>query len=234
MKNIKCLLFDCMETLIDMTEIPDLKEDALWAFEGSENEKYWNDFDEFFKDYKNAKDILSVKFPDSEEYDMIERYKHVTKNKILEDDPRFEKIIDSFSRTFWNKYKSKCYVRDEVKSVIMKLSEKYKLGVVSNFKVYGGVEELLKATGISEFFGIKIISVNIGWRKPNLKIYNLAKEKTGFNVNEILFIGDDFECDYLGPGKIGIKSILFDRQGIRMDIPDRINDFNQLERLLIN
>lgn len=233
MNNIKYLLFDCMETLIDMRELPGLKEYALWAFEGSGNEIYWNNFEEFFKDYKDAKNLLSEKFPNNKEYDMVERFKLVAKNKILENDHRFENIIKSFSERYWNRYKSECYIRDEVKTVLLNLSKQYKLGVVSNFKVYGGVEELLKITGISELFEIKIISVNVGWRKPNQNIYNFAKEKTGLNADEILFIGDDIERDYIGPKKFGMKSILLDRHDKFMKITDRIKDFNQLEELLI-
>lgn len=233
MDNIKCLLFDCMETLIDMREIPSSKEYALWAFEGSGNEMYWNNFEEFFKDYEYAKNILSEKFSDYTEYDMGERLKLVAKNKIPENDDRFENMIRSFLERYWERYRSKCYIRDEVKTVLLNLSKKYKLGVVSNFKVYGGIEELLKIAGISELFEIKIISVNVGWRKPSQNIYNFAKEKTGLNVTEILFIGDDFECDYIGPKKSGMKSILLDRHDNFVEITDRIKDFNQLEELLI-
>lgn len=234
MNKIKCLLFDCMETLIDMTEIPSLREYALWAFEGSGNEELWNNFDEFFTDYKNAVEFLSEKFLDFEEYEMSERYKYVTKNKITEDDITFEKVIRSFSEKYWDRYKSKCYMRDEVRSALINLSHQYKLGIVSNFKVSGGIEDLLKTLDISELFTIKIISVNIGWRKPNPNIYSLAQQETGLKANEILFIGDDYEYDYVAPKKIGMRVILLDRFERFLGVEYRVKDFYQLSEMLMD
>lgn len=234
MKEFKCLLFDCMETLIDMTEIPSLREYALWAFEGSGNEELWNDFDEFFTDYKIAVELLSERFLNWKEYEMSEIYKYVTRNKIPEDDMRLKKVITNFSRRYWEKYKSKCYIRDEVRSVLLDLSHQYKLGIVSNFKVNGGIEDLLKSLGISELLTIKIVSVNTGWRKPNPNIYSLAQEEAGLKANEIIFIGDDFKNDYVVPKKIGMKVILLDRNEKYLFVKDRVKDFYQLCEMLMD
>jgi putative hydrolase of the HAD superfamily len=232
MKNIKFLLFDCIETIIDIREKPGLREYALWSFEGSGNEKFWVSFEEFFEDYKNAVEFLSEKFPDFREYNMLERFKYVAKNRIAEDDINFENIISNFSERYWERYKSECYIRDEVKSSLFNLSKRYGLGIVSNFKVRGGIEELLKSAGKAELFKIKIVSVNIGWRKPDMKIYNTAKEEAGLNADEILFIGDDFECDYIGPKKAGMNSILLDRSNEFSNVEERIKDFYQLDKIL--
>ncbi|MDP4146404.1 MAG: HAD family hydrolase [Bacillota bacterium] len=233
MSRIECILFDCMETLVDIKEAPELKEyDAIWAFEGSGNEGYWKDFDEFLRDYKTAKCFLEDKCPNYKEYEMSERYHHLLKDKIGEEHGDFEEAITNFAKIYWENYSSRCYVRDEVKAVLERLSKRYTLGIVSNFKVSGGVEDLLEKTGISHFFKTVTVSVNVGWRKPNPNIYNIASDSLGLKSSEIIFVGDDFKCDYEGPRNIGIKSILLDRSDKFSHIEDRVRDFYELEKVL--
>jgi putative hydrolase of the HAD superfamily len=37
-------------------------------------------------------------------------------------------------------------------------------------------------------------------------------KKLGFRCDEILFVGDHYENDYLGPRRVGMKAILIDRK----------------------
>lgn len=74
MRKIKYLFFDCMETLVDMDNLPETKDCALWSYYGSGVEKYWDDFDHFYKHYINARTALLEKEPDYEESSFFDRF----------------------------------------------------------------------------------------------------------------------------------------------------------------
>jgi putative hydrolase of the HAD superfamily len=83
--------------------------------------------------------------------------------------------------------------------------------VVSNFKVPGGVEELLEAHHLKKFFDFVITSINIGWRKPHPEIYRQDLGYADTDLNNIHFIGDDISKDYSTLKELGISAILLDR-----------------------
>jgi putative hydrolase of the HAD superfamily len=221
-----------METLIDIKDAPSNEDIALFAFKGSGNEKYWRNFKEFFTEYESSKKYFEEKLPNLKEYEMKERYQYIINNKLDKDAEGRNNTINNFSKNFWKNYLSKCYIRNEVKTVLINLSKKYKLGVVSNFNIKGGVEELLISAEISELFSFIITSVNIGWRKPHSNIYNAAIERTGLNPKQILFVGDDFECDYTAPQKFGINTILLDRNNRLITAKNRVSNFYELDKLM--
>jgi len=45
------IFFDCMETLIDMYDLPGEREYALWAYDGSGVEIYWNNAEKFISEF---------------------------------------------------------------------------------------------------------------------------------------------------------------------------------------
>ena len=47
MAAVKYIFFDCMETLVDLHELPSSSDYARWAFQGSGVEGYWRDFEDF-------------------------------------------------------------------------------------------------------------------------------------------------------------------------------------------
>lgn len=233
MTGIKCILFDCMETLIDLTKLPNLKDYALWAFEGSGCEHYWRSFDDFYLSYVKAKDYIAKSLPEHKEYNILERFKYIAGERLNNYDiEEIGKNAEKIYNNYWQNYKSKCYVRDEVKEVLPYLSDKYKLGVVSNFMVTEGIEELLKENDILGYFDFVITSVKEGWRKPHPSIYKSALTSSNYLSEEILFIGDDFTCDYEGPRKIGLKTLLLDRENKYCNVNDRVCNFLKLKEIL--
>jgi putative hydrolase of the HAD superfamily len=211
--NIKYIFFDCMETLIDMEELPNSKDYAIWSFEGSGWESYWGTFEEYFRDYENAREAIKRSLPEHKEYNLIERFWRIALLKFPnKTGVEIENITQLLFKNYWHNYKSRCYIKKDVKDTLSYLKVKYKLGVVSNFMVSGGIEELLHEHNISDYFDFIITSINIGWRKPHFEIYNRAILESQVSLDQIIFIGDDYLCDYEGAGRAGLKSILLDRE----------------------
>ncbi len=231
--NKKWLFFDCMETLVDLTELPKLKDYAYWAFDGSGVEGLWNSFDDFFENYINARQSIAQEIPQDEEYEMHERMKRIVQLSFEDKQGiAVNKISQMLYINYWKNYKSKCYVKKEVKSALELLGKKYRLAVVSNFMVMDGIEELLIENEIYDYFNFIVTSIKTGWRKPNINIYNEATKKARAKTGDITFIGDDYINDFITPRKIGMRSLLLDRNRQHTELGERVDNFEQLKWIL--
>lgn len=228
--NIKFILFDCMETIIDMTQLPKRRDYAFWAYNGCGVEYLWKDFEEFFNEYRLAADLIDKKLPQYKEHSITERFIFMLDRKNINENKKM--ILKSIHQNYWKNYSERCYVEDETVSLLEYLSNKYKIGIVSNFIVDDGIEDLLNKTGIMDYFQFAVTSVKNGWRKPHRNIYDEAVQKSGASVCDIYFVGDDYICDYEGPRKVGIKSYLYDRKIEYPDIQDRVTRLIDLKQFL--
>jgi putative hydrolase of the HAD superfamily len=93
-----------------------------------------------------------------------------------------------------------------VRENLERLSKNYKLGVLSNSLPSRRHHEL-KIDDIDRYFDQIIISSEVGVRKPNRKIYEIAIERSGFKKDEILFI-DDKESYLDGAVDAGIENVV--------------------------
>ncbi|NRF89838.1 HAD family hydrolase [Paenibacillus frigoriresistens] len=220
-----------METLVDMYALPHSSDYALWAFENSGVEENWANFNEFLKNYEEAKKTLEISLPEYKEYELFEILLAAThlNSSIIENERN--RTARALYRNYWKCYTERCYVKDEVKEVLHILSKRYKMGVVSNFKVLDGIEELLRMHNLAQYFNFVVTSVKEGWRKPHENIYRSAISLTGYQPNEILFFGDDLENDYLVPKKIGLSAILLDRNNNYKSLDNATSFYNILDIL---
>lgn len=231
MKRFKCIMFDCMETIVDMTQLPEKSDYALWAFQGSRCEGHFKNFEEFYAYYKRADEHILSNIPQYREYDFEDIYVDIMKEKHFGEKESRE-LVEDLLENFWTSYRDKCYVKKEIKETISYLNREYVLGVVSNFKVKGGIEELLRYTGVRKYFSFVINSAEEGWRKPHPRIYASALTKAKFSSEDTLFIGDDFVNDYEGPRSSGIASILFNKGKSVKYSCRKINNFTELREIL--
>lgn len=78
------------------------------------------------------------------------------------------------------------------------------LGIVSNS--YGNLETLSNEFGYTPFLGVILDSANVGLRKPDPKIFELALQKLNRSPNQVIFVGDSFERDIVPAKSIGMKT----------------------------
>ncbi len=228
MKDIDFLVFDCMETIVDLTELPSKKHYAMWGYEGTGFEDVWQDAQEFINCYMEAVQQIDSNRPMHSEYDMRLRFEKTVTGKL--GTGRFsDEIISALYENFWNNYKSRCYVSDEVRTVLENLSSVYPVGVISNFMVPGGIEELLDINGVLSLFRFVATSIKIGWRKPHKAIFAEAAEKAKVSPRQILFIGDDYINDYKGGESAGFVTLLYDRKKRYPKAERRFERFTQLD-----
>lgn len=92
--------------------------------------------------------------------------------------------------------------------------EGLKLGVVSNTFIPGEVlDRHLQREGLLELLPTRIYSCNVGYRKPNPKIFAAALQQAELQPEETVFVGDSPQADIRGANRVGMISVLKDPSG---------------------
>lgn len=120
-------------------------------------------------------------------------------------------IAENINAQWWRF--AEFYVYPEVKDTLQRLRQAgLKLGLVT-----GGFEEdiemILPKTGLDKFFDVKVGVNTTGKRKPHPAAFRYALKQLGVKPHEAVFVGDNFEADYLGAQKVGMMPVLIKRKG---------------------
>ncbi len=96
----------------------------------------------------------------------------------------------------------------EVKNVLGALSQRYALAALSDAQSAWALPEI-RAVGIESFFKPIIVSGDLGYRKPDERIFRLALEGLGLEPENVLFVGNDMYRDVYGAKQAGMKTVYF-------------------------
>ncbi|XP_063837925.1 rhythmically expressed gene 2 protein-like [Ostrinia nubilalis] len=129
--------------------------------------------------------------------------------------------IDTIANTLINEFKtSKCWSVAPAGDRLLCLlqSQNKTVGVISNFDPR--LNEILQSVKIKDFFNFIITSYQIGFSKPDERIFKHALEQCDKLVkpHEALHIGDDVEKDYEGAMAAGWRALLVS-ENIKSEIP---------------
>jgi putative hydrolase of the HAD superfamily len=125
-----------------------------------------------------------------------------------------------------------------VHEVVKTLSEKYKLGVISDAIYSPGrvLRKLLEGEGLLEYFSVFVFSDEAGCSKPAPCVFEAARQALGVSYDEIVHVGDREHNDILGPEKMGMHSVLclaaVDRGSDRNRADGWFDDYIRLPRLI--
>ena len=86
------------------------------------------------------------------------------------------------------------------------LSSKYTLGIVTNGST-SMQNRKIDALGIRPFFQAIIVSGAVGIKKPDKGIFLLACKSLNTDASEAVFIGDNYENDFIGAKQAGLQAI---------------------------
>ncbi|MBT3352249.1 MAG: HAD family hydrolase [Nitrospinaceae bacterium] len=88
-----------------------------------------------------------------------------------------------------------------------------RVGLISNFDNTEAAHRLLGRTGIDAYLEATLVSGEVGYRKPASRLYLQVADVLGVAPGEVLFVGDNFECDVLGPRSVGMPSAWLNPNG---------------------
>jgi FMN phosphatase YigB (HAD superfamily) len=95
----------------------------------------------------------------------------------------------------------------EAVQVLKVLMPKYSLGIIANQQV--GIHDRLKEIGWNEFFSVAVVSDEVGFSKPDIRIFQLALQLADCKPREAAMVGDRIDNDIAPAKRIGMRTIRF-------------------------
>lgn len=182
---------------------------------------------------------------DVDKNEMLKKFKEYDKRSYGKNDKT--KVLESFfnefptkyrlSRNkmldFWNTNFPHCFsINQSTINIVNAIKMHVKVAIVTN-----GTTQRQKAkirnTNLNSCFDKIIISEEVGFSKPDERIFQLALNELKVRPEDVLFVGDDLHKDIGGCQNINIKGIWFNPNTIKnfTDIKP-YSEINSLEELL--
>lgn len=136
---------------------------------------------------------------------------------------------------YWERFCHSCHFEPGARELLDHLHGRYKLGLVTNG--YAEAQrKRLKACGIGDRFQAVVISDEVGLRKPDPRIFDIALRMLDAGPREALYVGDSLADDYTGARNAGIPFCFYNRNKIGLDASVRpdyvIESLGQLADIL--
>ncbi len=103
------------------------------------------------------------------------------------------------------------------------------IGIISNFN--NTLREKLTSF-FGNIFKDILVSEELGVAKPKIEFYQKAIESIGISPKNILYVGDSLKLDVEPANKLGIKSLLIDREGFYKNSNYRIQSLNEIKNFI--
>ena len=121
-----------------------------------------------------------------------------------------QECFDALYKHFARPQNWRCY--DDVAESLNGLHQRgQQLVVASNFdeRLHRVCDGLVELNSIKQ----RVISSEVGWRKPAKQFFESVCERAGYEAEEILFVGDDPHNDIHGARSFGMPAVWIDRRG---------------------
>lgn len=185
-----------------------------------------------------------------------EDVKHSTKNEMLQKFKKYDnkgygnnnkiEVLESFFdefppkyrlprydiQDFWNNNFPHCFSIDQnTINIVNTLKMHVKVAIITNGSIQRQKAKIIN-TNLNSCFDIIIISEEVGFSKPDKRIFELALNKLNVQPEAALFVGDHIEKDIGGCQNANIKGIWFNPHRIKNDTEIKpyaeINSFDKL------
>jgi len=121
----------------------------------------------------------------------------------------------------------------EAKETLSALKTKdLRLGLISNWQ--RGLHCFCEELGIAPYFDVIISSADVGYEKPDPRIFREALTRLRTSPEETLHVGDSIDDDIGGAKAAGLDALLVDRRGVHAGFSGRkVSDLHELRRILL-
>lgn len=121
-------------------------------------------------------------------------------------------MVENFARLFRMLTTTRLSPYPGVKVMLKTLSQKTRLGIISNSQRLFTMPELSRF-GLLEFFEEIVFSSDVNACKPNPLIFQSFLHAMKTQPRDVVFIGDSLNDDVRGAGNVGIRTIWINRSG---------------------
>jgi putative hydrolase of the HAD superfamily len=190
MNNIKAIIFDLDNTILDRTN-------TFRSFTNSFLRSY-------FDHIEMTQELFDrIIYLDQDGYkDKQELFSELLEELPWKMKPLKTELLDFYS----TEYVKNAVLMDHAREVLQHARKNYKTGLITNGKTliqYGKIDQL----GIRNEFDLIIVSEEAGIKKPDPRIFEMATKQLGLRPNECIYIGDHPVNDIEGAAIIGMETI---------------------------
>jgi len=100
---------------------------------------------------------------------------------------------------------------DDVVPMLDGLAPRFKLGLLSNGNNYP------EYFGLADRFDFTVYAQDIGIEKPDPRPFQIAVERAGCSLDQLLHVGDSLETDVEGAQSVGVRAVWLNRDGAPND-----------------
>lgn len=207
MKNsLKMIFFDIDGTLLDHKSA---EKEGIEKFYISNNFDKICDIEKFRKTWVKYSDKNFQKFLNKEYlFEQQRAMRIVDVYNEFNKEISYNEALTKFS-DYLNAYESSWKAYEDVIPCLNMLNE-YKLGIISNGD-YEQQCEKLKKMNIIEYFCDIVVAGDVGYAKPNNRIFEIACQRNKVSIEDAFYIGDNIKTDIIPANEIGMRGILIDR-----------------------
>ena len=185
MEKIESVIFDLYGTLIEVTDIINPYKKMFFEYcRNGTTSRIARKF-ALIKDFKDLKDLMDTLKPGNDFNTKL--YENLLTEEL--------KSVKPYDETF---------------EVLERLKERdVKVGLISNLA--SSYKKPFFELGLDQYFDSMIFSSDVGFRKPDNQIYELAIKELNTIPNRILMVGDHRVNDYEKPKGLGMNALHLDR-----------------------
>lgn len=166
--------------------------------------------DLYFQIMKESRKASVERYPEFDAVgvfrEIVER--HVTVFTRALPDEKFEQLPLMLAEIFRAASLTRLQLYPGVKEVLDQLRPQYRLSALSDAQRAWAIPEL-NAVGLLDYFSPIIISSDLGYRKPDIRIFHKALDGIGMDPSEVLFVGNDMYRDIFGAQQLELKTVFF-------------------------
>jgi putative hydrolase of the HAD superfamily len=183
----------------------------------------------YFEDIQSQLKQSNESYPEADVYSIFSNMMHRYGNKSYS-----KSAIEDTAVLFRSLTMRRFEVFQGVYEVLMSLAEKYELALISDAQ-WVFTEPEMAMLGLTQFFKFTILSSRFGFKKPDVRLFDIAMKRLMIKPEESVYIGDNPPKDLIGAKKAGMKFILF-RSEYKPNNdfqPDgQFNDYSELSKII--
>ncbi len=201
--HLKALVFDYGNTLIEfgpeqVTACDRALSEALAAMFGT------HDFERLSAlQHHERRSPYSGEFRENDLRDITRRLVRT----LFEKDPN-EEQLDELLDVRFRAMTSAVRVEQHVHDLLERLSQRYRLGLISNYPCSRSITHSLQQHKLDRWFEAIVVSADHGRVKPHPVLFETLTTQMGIAPEQALFVGDNWLGDIQGAKRFGMRAAL--------------------------